>query len=110
MSENNYVEVLSKIKAAEENASRALAEKKSELERELEALRVESRSAVEKAHREASLIIESAVQRAREDAEKEADEIISGAQKEAAEKTEKTVDKRILRRFIEEILFSELRK
>jgi vacuolar-type H+-ATPase subunit H len=110
VSENNYVEVLSKIKAAEEEAGRTLAKKKSELDLELETLRAEARSMIETAQKEAALVVESAVRKAKEEAEKEADKMLSDARRQAAEKTEKNVDKRTLKRLIEEILFSEFRE
>ena len=103
----DYTETLKKIKETEEASSREVLEKRKSLEAELQALESESAASIAEAKRQAEAHIADEVENARKSAQKSADALATKTAKEANAVAAKRLDKKELKKIIDNKLFSE---
>lgn len=106
----NYTDTLKRIKEAEETSNREIAEKKKSLEAELHDIEQVADQSIEVAKKEAELQATKEVDSAKEAAQKEARALLESASRKAEEVAAKRLDKKELRRIIDQIVFSEFKE
>lgn len=105
----NYTDTLKRIKEAEEDSNREVAEKRKSLEGELHDIEKLSDESIEVAKRDAELYVSKETEEARESAQKQADDLISSTSRKAEDIAAEKLDKKEFRRIIDEIIFSEFK-
>jgi vacuolar-type H+-ATPase subunit H len=106
---SNYTETLKRIKEAEEDSNREVAEKKKSLEAELHDIEKVADESIEVAKRDAKLYVSKEVELARESSQKEADTLLDSTKKRADAIASKRLDKKEFHKIIDDIVFSEFK-
>ncbi|MDG6933343.1 MAG: hypothetical protein JRN68_01460 [Nitrososphaerota archaeon] len=110
MSDQNYIEVLQKLKKAEEETNAAIQSRRQELENEYKRLEQDQLRRLEEAMKKASDFVEKAVEAERAKAEEESRNIIQEAESKANEIAKKTLDDQTITWIIERVLLSDFRE
>ena len=105
----DYTEILKKIKETEEATNRELLEKRKSFEEDLRKLEAESAAAIANAKKEGEARVSSEADKARKAAQKGADALLSTTSREAKEVAAKRLDKKDLKKIIDNTLFSEFK-
>ena len=105
----DYTETLKKIKETEEASSREILERRKALEEELRGLEAESSAAIAEAKKRADAHIAEEVEKAHKSAQKGAETLATKTTKEANALASKKLDKKDLKKIMDETLFSEFK-
>jgi vacuolar-type H+-ATPase subunit H len=105
----DYTETLKKIKETEEASSREILERRKALEEQLRALEAESAASIAEAKAQAEEHVADEVEKARKSAQKGADALLAKTGKEASAIASKRLDKKDLKKIIDNTLFSEFK-
>lgn len=103
----DYMGTLKKIKDTEEASGRDLLERRKALEGELRRLEEESAASVAEARKKADARIAEEVEKARASAQKDAAVLESKAGEEARSVSARKLDKKEVKKIIDDVLFSE---
>lgn len=110
MSDQNYIEVLQKLKKAEEETNEAIQSRRQELENEFKRIEQDQLRRLEEARKKASDFVEKALEAERTRAGEEAGKIIQEAERRANEIAKKALDGRTITSIIETVLLSDFRE
>ena len=105
----NYTDTLKRIKEAEEDSNREVAEKKKSLEAELHDIEKVADESIEVAKRDAELYVSKEMETAKESAQKEADTLLDSTKRRAGAVVSKRLDKKEFQHIIDDIVFSEFK-
>jgi vacuolar-type H+-ATPase subunit H len=105
----DYTDTLKKIKEAEQQAARELADRKKALEEELRGLEDQSAKSIAAARAQAEARVAAEVAQARSSAQAEADKLLAATAKQAEAVSSRKLDKNALTTISDEIL-SEFRE
>jgi len=105
----DYTETLKKIKETEEATSREILERRKALEEELRRMEGDSASSIAQAKAQAEAYIAAEVEKARSSAQSKADALMATTSKQAKEVAAKRLDKKDLKKIIDNTLFSEFK-
>ena len=105
----DYTETLKKIKETEEATSREILERRKALEEELRRMEAESAGSIAQAKSQAEAYIAAEVEKARESAQANADGLLAATSKQAKEVVAKKLEKKDLKKIIDNTLFSEFK-
>jgi vacuolar-type H+-ATPase subunit H len=105
----DYTETLKKIKETEEATSREILERRKALEGELRNMEAESANSIAQAKAQGEAYIAAEVEKARESAQTGADALLATTEKEAKVVATKKLDKKDLKKIIDNTLFSEFK-
>ncbi len=103
----DYTETLKKIKETEEATSREILERRKALEEELRRMEGESASSIAQAKAQAEAYTATEVEKARASAQGRADALLATTSKQAKEVAAQRLDKKALKKIIDNTLFSE---
>jgi vacuolar-type H+-ATPase subunit H len=103
----DYTETLKKIKETEEATSREILERRKALEEELRRMEGDSASSIAQAKAQAEAYTAAEVEKAGSSAQRKADALLATTSKQAKEVAAKRLDKRDLKKIIDDTLFSE---
>jgi vacuolar-type H+-ATPase subunit H len=105
----DYTETLKKIKETEEASSREILERRKALEEQLRALEADSAAAIAEARKRGDEHVAEEVEKARMAAQKVADALLAKTNKEASAVAARRLDKKELKKIIDNTLFSEFK-
>jgi vacuolar-type H+-ATPase subunit H len=105
----DYTETLKKIKETEEATSREILERRKALEEELRRMEAESAGSIAQAKAQAEAYVAGEVEKARLSAQSNADALLTTTNKQAKEVAAKRLDKKDLKKIIDNTLFSEFK-
>ena len=105
----DYTETLKKIKETEEASSREVLERRKALEEQLRGLEAQPATSLAEAKKRADEHIAQEVEKARKAAEKESTALSAKTGKEADALAAKKLDKKDLKKIIQDTLFSEFK-
>lgn len=105
----DYTETLKKIKETEEATGREILERRKSLEEELRKMEADSGSSIARAKAQAEAYVAGEVEKARKSAQTKADALLGTTGKEAKEVAAKKLDKKDLKKIIDNTLFSEFK-
>ncbi len=105
----DYTETLKKIKETEEASSREVLERRRALEEQLRGLEAESAASIAEAKKRGDAQVADEVEKARRAAQKVADSLAAKTAKEAGAVAAKKLDKKELKKIIDNTLFSEFK-
>jgi vacuolar-type H+-ATPase subunit H len=105
----SYTDTLKKIKDAEEASNREVSERKKALEAELMAIEQSADKSIGDAKMAAEQYVASETEKAKAEAQMEADALLASAKSNADGVASKKLDKRELRKILDEIVFSEFK-
>jgi len=105
----DYTETLKKIKETEEATSREILERRKALEEELRHMEAESAGSIAQAKAQAEAYTASEVEKAHSSAQSKADALMATTSKQAKEVAAKRLDKKDLKKIIDNTLFSEFK-
>jgi len=105
----DYTDTLKKIKETEEASSREILERRKALEEQLRALEAESSATIADAKKRGDEQVAAEVEKARKAAQKGADALLAKTAKEASGIAAKKLDKKDLKKIIDNALFSEFK-
>ncbi len=105
----DYTETLKKIKETEEASSREILQRRKALEEELRGLEAESAASIAEAKKRAEAHIAEEVEKAGRSAQKTADALSAKTAKEADAVAAKKLDKKDLKKIIDNALLSEFK-
>jgi len=103
----DYTETLKKIKETEEATSREILERRKALEEELRRMEGDSASSIAQAKAQAEAYTAAEVEKASSSAQRKADALLATTSKQAKEVAAKKLDKKDLKKIIDNTLFSE---
>lgn len=106
----NYTDTLKRIKEAEETSNREVAEKKKSLEAELHDMEQTADQSIEVAKKEAELYVTKEVDDAKAMSQKEASSLLDSTSRKAEDIASRRLDKKELRRIVDQIVFSEFKE
>ena len=105
----DYTDTLKKIKETEEASSREILERRKALEEQLRGLEAESAATIADAKKSGEARIADEVEKARKSTQKGADALSAKTTKEANAVAARTLDKKDLKKIIDNTLFSEFK-
>jgi len=105
----DYTETLKKIKETEEATSREILERRKTLEEELRRMEGDSASSIAQAKAQAEAYTTAEVENARKTSQVKADALLATTSEEAKEVSAKRLDKKDLKKIIDNTLFSEFK-
>ena len=105
----DYTDTLKKIKETEEASSREILERRKALEEQLRALEAESSGTIANAKKRGEEHVAAEVEKARKASQKVADALLAKTAKEASGIAAKELDKKDLKKIIDNSLFSEFK-
>ncbi len=105
----DYTETLKKIKETEEATSREILERRKALEEELRKMEADSAGQIAQAKAQGEAYIAAEVEKARKSAQAKADTLLGTTSKEAKDVAAKRLDKKDLKKIIDNTLFSEFK-
>ena len=105
----DYTETLKKIKETEEATSREILERRKALEEELRRMEAESANTIAQAKAQGEAYIAAEVEKAHSSAQIKADGLLATTSKQAKEVAAKKLDKKDLKKIIDNTLFSEFK-
>ena len=105
----DYTETLKKIKETEEASSREVLERRKALEEELRGLEADSATQIADAKKKGEDRVADEVEKARKAAQKGADALASKTAKEAGATSAKRLDKKEIKKIIDDTLLSEFK-
>jgi len=105
----DYTDTLKKIKETEEATSREILERRKALEEELRRMEAESANSIAQAKAQADAYTAAEVEKARKSSQGKADALLATTNTEAKEVAAKKLDKKDLKKIIDNTLFSEFK-
>ena len=105
----DYTETLKKIKETEEATSREILERRKALEEELRRMEAESANTIAQAKAQGEAYIAAEVEKASKSAQAKADGLLATTSKQAKDVAAKKLDKKDLKKIIDNTLFSEFK-
>lgn len=108
--QNEYTDTLKQIKEIEEAGAKELADAKKAMESEVHSLEEESAKSIAATRERADVTVATGVDQARRQAQAEANEAIAAAQKGSDSIMLRKLDKKDLRKVIDEIILAEFRE
>ncbi len=105
----DYTETLKKIKETEEATSREILERRKALEEELRRMEGDSANSIAQAKSQAEAYTAAEVEKARKSSQVKADALLATTNKEAREVASSKLDKKDLKKIIDNTLFSEFK-
>jgi len=105
----DYTETLKKIKETEEATSREILERRKALEEELRRMEGDSASSIAQAKAQAEAYTAAEVEKASSSAQRKADALLATTSKQAKEVAAKRLNKKDLKKIIDNTLFSEFK-
>jgi vacuolar-type H+-ATPase subunit H len=105
----DYTETLKKIKETEEATSRQILERRKALEEELRGKEAESANSIAQAKTQAEAYSAAQVEMAHKSSQGKADALLATTNKQAKEVASKKLDKKDLKKIIDNTLFSEFK-
>jgi vacuolar-type H+-ATPase subunit H len=106
---NDYTDTLRRIKDTEEASAREVADRRKALEEELRHLEEESMGSIAAAKQQAELYVSRQVEDARTSSQVQAEKALQDAAKESEKIASKKLDKKDLKKVVDELLFAEFR-
>ncbi len=108
--QNEYTDTLKQIKEIEEAGAKELIDAKKTMEAEVHALEEESARSIAATRERADVTVATEVDQARREAQAEANEAFGAAQKESDKVMLRKLDKKDLKKVIDEIILAEFRE
>jgi vacuolar-type H+-ATPase subunit H len=105
----DYTETLKKIKETEEATSREILERRKALEEELRRMEADSATSIAQAKAQAEAYVAAEVEKAGKSAQAKADGLLATTSKQAKDVAAKKLDKKDLKKIIDNTLFSEFK-
>ena len=105
----DYTETLKKIKETEEATSREILERRKALEEELRRMEADSATSIAQAKAQAEAYVAAEVEKASKSAQAKADGLLAATSKQAKDVAAKKLDKKDLKKIIDNTLFSEFK-
>ena len=105
----DYTETLKKIKETEEATSREILERRKALEEELRRMEAESANSIAQAKAQAEAYTAAEVEKSHSSAQGKADALLATTSRQAKEVAAKRMDKKDLKKIIDNTLFSEFK-
>jgi vacuolar-type H+-ATPase subunit H len=105
----DYTETLKKIKETEEATSREILQRRKALEEELRKMEADSATSIAQAKAQAEAYVAAEVDKAGKAAQSDADGLLASTSKQAKDVASKKLDKKDLKKIIDNTLFSEFK-